>query len=176
MRAAQERHVALISAPGGSPQSSEGPELDLRGKAAPSFSLKTLDGRSVALSDFKGRPVLVNFWATWCAPCKLEMPWFEQFHAEYASQGLEILGIAEDDAAKEDISKTAKRLGVTYPILLTDGKTAPKYGGIDYLPMSFYIGRDGVVVEETAGLGAKDQIEANIRKILSTPKQAVGGL
>lgn len=178
MQQAQENHVALTPAPGGSTaaQSAEGPELNLRGKAAPGFSLTTLEGKKVSLADYKGRPVLVNFWATWCAPCKLEMPWFEQFHSQYAGQGLEILGIAEDDAGKDEIAKSAKKLGVTYPILLTDGKVAPKYGGIDYLPMSFYVGRDGVVVEETAGLGAKDQIEANIRKIVAgAPAQKVAG-
>ena len=175
MQQAQQKHVTLAPTSGNPPQTSEAPELDLRGKAAPSFSLTTLDGKKVALSDYKGRPVLVNFWATWCAPCKLEMPWFEQFHSQYAPEGLEILGIAEDDAGKDEIAKTAKRLGVTYPILLTDGKTAPKYGGIDYLPMSFFIGRNGLVVEETAGLGSKDQVEANIRKIVSTPSSGAAG-
>jgi len=176
MQRAQENHVTLTPAPGGGKaESSEGPELNLRGKAAPAFALTTLDGKKVSLADYKGRPVLVNFWATWCAPCKLEMPWFEQFHTQYAAQGLEILGIAEDDAGKDAIAKSAKKLGVTYPILLTDGKVAPKYGGIDYLPMSFYVGRDGVVVEQTAGLGSKDQIEANIRKIVAAPTASVAG-
>ncbi len=176
MQRAQENRVTLTPAPGGgSAQGSDGPELNLRGKAAPAFSLRTLDGRKVSLADYKGRPVLVNFWATWCAPCKLEMPWFEQFHTQYAAQGFEILGIAEDDAGKDEIAKAARKLGVTYPILLTDGNTAPKYGGIDYLPESFYIGRDGTVVEQTAGLGAKDEIEANIRKIVAVPAQKVAG-
>lgn len=181
MQRAQENHVTLTPAQGsgGSAQTSDGPELNLRGKAAPAFMLTTLDGKKVSLSDYKGRPVLVNFWATWCAPCKLEMPWFEQFHTQYAPQGFEILGIDEDDdrTGKDEIAKAARKLGVTYPILLTDGKVAPRYGGIDYLPMSFYVGRDGVVVEETAGLGSKDQIEANIRKIVAAPVQsAAGGL
>ncbi len=176
MQRAQENRVTLTPAPGGGTQASEeASRLQLRGKAAPAFSLTTLEGKKVSLSDYKGRPVLVNFWATWCAPCKLEMPWFEQFHGQYAAQGLEILGIAEDDAGKDEIAKAVKKTGVTYPILLTDGKVAPKYGGIDYLPMSFYVGRDGVVVEQTAGLGSKDEIEANIRKIVAAPAQKVAG-
>ncbi|GAC1364579.1 MAG: hypothetical protein NVSMB3_13050 [Acidobacteriaceae bacterium] len=177
MQQAQANHVALTPAPGGARSSEEENRPQLRGKAAPAFSLTTLDGKKVSLSDFKGRPVLVNFWATWCAPCKVEMPWFEQFHTQYAAQGFEILGIAEDDAGKDEIAKAAKKTGVTYPILLTDGKVAPRYGGIDYLPESFYIGRDGIVVEQTAGLGSKDEIEANIRKIVSAapaPKVAGG--
>ncbi len=177
MQRAQANHVTLTPAPGAGQGSSEqGSRLELRGKTAPAFSLVTLDGKKISLSDYKGRPVLVNFWATWCAPCKVEIPWFEQFHSQYAAQGFEILGIAEDsDVGKDEIAKAAKKLGVTYPILLTDGKVAPKYGGIDYLPMSFYVGRDGVVVEQTAGLGSKDQIEANIRKIVSAPAQSVAG-
>ena len=108
------------------------------------------------LSDFKGRPVLVNFWATWCAPCKLEMPWFEQFRKEYGGQGFEILGINQDpESGKETIAKTAKKIGVSYPILLSDDKVAAEYGGIDYLPMSFYVDRTGTVVEETAGAGVE---------------------
>lgn len=175
MQRAQANRVTLTPAPGGQASSEQESRLELRGKAAPAFSLVTLDGKKISLSDYKGRPVLVNFWATWCAPCKVEMPWFEQFHSQYAAQGLEILGIAEDDVGKDEIAKVAKKMGVTYPILLTDRKVAPKYGATDYLPTSFYVGRDGVVVEQTAGLGSKDQIEANIRKIVSAPAQSVAG-
>lgn len=141
----------------------------LRGKAAPAFTLVTLDGKKVSLADYKGRPVLVNFWATWCVPCKLEMPWFEELHAKYAGQKFEILGIAQDDAGKDEIAKSAKKLGVTYPILLTDGKdtVANAYGGVDVLPMSFYVDAKGVVVEVTAGLSSKDEIEAMIKKTIA---------
>jgi thiol-disulfide isomerase/thioredoxin len=137
----------------------------LQGKIAPGFSLVDLDGKKVALADYKGKPVLVNFWATWCAPCKLEMPWFEEFRKKYSD--LVILGIAEDDASKEEIAKTAKKAGVTYPILLTDGKVANAYGGVELLPMSFYVGKDGVVEKQTAGIGGKDEIEANIQKLVA---------
>ena len=96
------------------------------------------------------------------------MPWFEQFRGQYAGQGFEILGIAEDDAGKDEIAKVAKKTGVTYPVLLTDGKVAPAYGGVDVLPMSFYVDKNGVVVEETAGLGTKDEIEAKIKKTIAS--------
>ena len=148
--------------------------VQMRGKRAPGFTLVTLEGKKVSLADYKGRPVLVNFWATWCAPCKLEMPWFEEFRGKYAAQGFEILGIAEDDAGKDEIAKSAKKLGTTYPILLTDGKVAPLYGGIDYLPESFYVDRNGVIVEQTAGLGSKDEVEANIKKLVSAPVTTAG--
>lgn len=169
MQQAQQNRVTLTPAPGGD-GSAEKPEGTprLRGKAAPAFSLTSLDGKKVSLAQYRGRPVLVNFWATWCAPCKLEMPWFEDLRKQYEAQGFEVLGIAEDDASKDEIAKAAKKTGVSYPILLTDGKVAPAYGGVDYLPMSFYVDRNGVVVEETAGLASKDEVEANIRKIVAS--------
>ena len=169
MQRAQANRVTLTPAPGGdgSAEKQEGTPR-LRGKAAPAFSLTSLDGKKVSLAQYKGRPVLVNFWATWCAPCKLEMPWFEDLRKQYEAQGFEVLGIAEDDAGKDEIAKAVKKTGVSYPILLTDGKVAPAYGGVDYLPMSFYVDRSGVVVEETAGLASKDEVEANIRKIVAS--------
>ena len=148
----------------------DSPTLHLEGKPAPSFTLVDLDGKKVSLAQFKGRPVLVNFWATWCAPCKLEMPWFGEFRSQYAAQGFEILGINEDpEVGNAKIAQTAHKLGASYPILIGDDKVAPLYGGIDYLPMSFYVDRSGTVVQETAGLGSKDEIEANIKKLVGAP-------
>ena len=183
MQKAEENHVVLV--PNASGQAGQGAQTQdegegphLRGKAAPAFSLTTLDGKKVSLSDYKGRAVLVNFWGTWCGPCKVEMPWFEEFQKQYAGQGFVILGLVDDvDAGKEAIEKVAKRTGVTYPILLADGKVQKAYGGVDVLPMSFYVDKNGVVVEETAGLGSKDEIEAHIKKAIAsaTPTVAVGG-
>ncbi len=147
----------------------------LVGKPAPAFKLTALDGRKVALADLKGKPVLINFWATWCAPCKLEMPWFAEFQKQYAAQGLTILGIDQDpESGKDKIAATASRYGVNYPVLLPTDEIAPAYGGIDVLPTSFYVDRNGVVSEVTIGLHSKDEIEADIRKILApanTPAQ-----
>ena len=143
-------------------------DLDLRGKPAPAFTLTTLEGKKVSLSDYKGKPVLVNFWATWCAPCKLEMPWFEELRKKYADQGFTILGISEDeDEPKEAIAKAANKLGVTYPILLTDHKADKAYGDFAILPMSFYIAGNGTIVEQSAGLGSKDDIETKIKKTIA---------
>jgi thiol-disulfide isomerase/thioredoxin len=188
MQRAQESRVELIPDKAGQNGQStvEGEEPHLRGKAAPGFALTSLEGKKVSLSDYKGRPVLVNFWATWCGPCKVEMPWFEEFRQQYAGQGFEILGLADDvDAGKDTIAKVAHKTGVSYPILLTDGKVQSAYGGqegLQVLPMSFYVDKNGVVVEVTAGLGTKDEIEANIKKTIAsgTPvvpaKQVAGGL
>jgi len=183
MQQAQENHVILTPAKPGQPAPSEAQDTQVEaprmlGKVAPSFTLATLDGKKVSLSDYKGHPVLVNFWATWCGPCKVEMPWFEEFNKQYASQGLVILGLADDvDAGKDAIAKVAKKTGVTYPILLTDGKIQKAYapGGMDYLPMSFYVDRNGVIVEETAGLGGKDEIEAHIKKTIASGATPTAG-
>jgi len=178
MQKARENQVVLIPDKAGQAEGEGADDLapKMRGKKAPSFVLTDLQGKKVSLADYKGRPVLVNFWATWCGPCKVEMPWFEQLRNQYASQGFEILGLADDaDAGKDAISKVAQKSGVTYPILLTDGKVQDAYGGLDVLPMSFYIDRNGVIVEQTAGLGSKDQIEANIKKTIASGTVAQAG-
>ena len=153
MQKVSDSRAVLMPDKGGADASgAEGPIPALQGKVAPAFTLVDLDGKKVSLADYKGKPVLVNFWATWCAPCKLEMPWFEEFHKKYAD--LVILGVAADDAPKPAIVATAKKLGVTYPVLLVDEKVTAAYGGVEYLPESFYVGRDGKVMIETAGLSS----------------------
>lgn len=174
MQQARDRQVTLIPDKG---EQAEDQITLLRGKPAPAFTLTTLEGKKVSLADYKGRPVLVNFWATWCGPCKVEMPWFEEFRKQYAAQGFEILGLTDDaDAGKETIAKVAGKAGVSYPILLTDGKVQNLYGPLEVLPMSFYVDRNGVIVEQTAGLGSKNQIEANIRKVIASGSGQAGGM
>jgi thiol-disulfide isomerase/thioredoxin len=143
---------------------------DIRGQLAPGFQLTSLDGKKVSLADYKGKAVLVNFWATWCAPCKLEMPWLVDLRAKYAPQGFEILGISEDDPGSKDIEPYAKKIGVNYPVLQSDESVADKYH-TDFLPMSFFVGRDGKVVEQIAGLpDSKDEVEVAIRQALNTTR------
>jgi thiol-disulfide isomerase/thioredoxin len=181
MQEARDSRIILTPAKPGQTSQAETSDGEMTGprmlgKVAPSFTLATLDGKKVSLSDYKGRPVLVNFWGTWCAPCKVEMPWFEEFRKQYAAQGFEILGLTDDaDAGNEAIAKVVKKTGVTYPILLTDGKVQKAYGGLDYLPVSFYVDKNGLVVDETAGLGSKDEIEAHIKKTISSGSSTAAG-
>jgi len=141
---------------------------DFREKPAPSFTLKSVDGKTVSLSDYKGKAVLLNFWATWCGPCKLEMPWLIQMQKKYASQGFTVLGISEDDGSTKQVSDFMAKMGVDYPVLMYDDQMNKAYGGIDYLPTSYYIGRDGKVIIESGGLISENEMEANIQKILAT--------
>jgi peroxiredoxin len=140
---------------------------DFLDKPAPAFTLKTVDGKTVSLADYKGKAVLLNFWATWCGPCKLEMPWLIDMQKKYASQGFTVLGISEDDGSTKEVSDFTAKMGVDYPVLMYDDQMNKAYGGIDYLPTSYYIDRDGKVIVESGGLISESEMEANIQKILA---------
>ena len=142
------------------------PSGKLQGKAAPDFSLPTTTGQTMKLSDLQGKAVLLNFWATWCEPCKVEMPWFVDLQKKYGPQGLQVIGVAMDDASPKDIAAFAQKMGVNYPILIGKEEVGAQYGGIEYLPSTFYISRSGKVVEHAFGLVSRSEIEANIEKAL----------
>lgn len=140
----------------------------LQSGPAPDFSLQSLDGKTMRLSDFRGKAILLNFWATWCGPCKIEMPWFVDLQKQYGSQGLQIVGVAMDDASKEDIAKFAKDMGVNYPILIGKESVGDEYGGVPALPESFLIARDGKIVDRIIGLRGKAEIEDAVKKALDS--------
>jgi peroxiredoxin len=144
---------------------SAGPSMT--GQAAPDFTLESLDGKTVRLSDFRGKGVLLNFWATWCQPCKIEMPWFAELQKQYGPQGLQIVGVAMDDASPKEIGEFAHDLGVNYPILVGKEEVGNAYGGVQFLPATFYIGRDGKVVDKVFGLKGRGEIEDSIKKALA---------
>ncbi len=150
----------------------------LRGKPAPAFTLEDLSGKKVSLADYKGKAVLINFWATWCAPCKIETPWLVELRNQYAGQGFEVLGISTegDDLAPDDkagwakekaaIAKFVKEENMPYPVLINGDSLSKPYGGLDSMPTSFYVDRSGTVVAVQMGLTSKEDMEANIRKAL----------
>jgi thiol-disulfide isomerase/thioredoxin len=141
----------------------------LKGKPAPAFTLLDLNGKKVSLSDFKGRPLVVNFWGTYCAPCKIEMPWLQEFSLKYAADGFRVVGITYDsEVGRDTIAQTTQRLGVTYPILLSTPKAEKDYlSNTEALPMSFYVDKTGKVIEITAGLGSKDELEAMVKETIA---------
>jgi thiol-disulfide isomerase/thioredoxin len=150
----------------------------LNGKPAPGFSLEDLSGKKVSLESYKGKAVLVNFWATWCAPCKIETPWIVDLRSQYAAQGFEVLGLSADELDKDDAKKleqekkeiahSADQLHISYPVLIDGGSLDTAYGGLDELPMSFYIDRKGTVVAVQMGLSSKAEMEANVKKALQS--------
>ena len=140
--------------------------LDVAGKPAPDFTLESLDGKNIQLSGYKGQAVLLNFWATWCGPCKIEMPWFVELQKEYGPQGLQIVGVAMDDTSKDDIAKFVKEMGVNYPILLGKEAVGEQYGGVNVLPTTFFIDREGKIVAREFGLQSRSVFVENIKKSL----------
>lgn len=148
----------------------------LKGKPAPAFALEDLSGKKVTLASYRGKAVLINFWATWCAPCKIETPWIVDLRNQYVSQGFEVLGVSTDDldrddakrlsTEKQEIAKAVDRMHMPYPILLAGDTLDHSYSGLDVLPMSFFVNRRGTIVAVQAGLTSKDDIEENIKKVL----------
>ena len=169
MQMQQEARVTLIPDTSNTAADSPAAQSSLRGKPAPAFTLMDLAGKKVSLSDFKGKPLVVNFWGTYCAPCKIEMPWLEELSKKYAADGFEVLGVTYDsEVGKETISKDVKKLGVTYPVLLSDPKAEKDYlSDSEVLPMSFYVDKTGKVIEVTAGLGPKDDLEAMVKETIA---------
>jgi peroxiredoxin len=170
MKAATANEVTLTKADAGA--SMDPTATNMLGKTAPEFKLVDTNGKKVTLSEFKGHPVVLNFWATWCGPCKLEMPWLEELSNKYKGQGLVVLGLSQDDTSmtRDELSKAAKKVGVTYPILMPDNDTAKTYALSDYLPETFYVDSSGKIVNHTLGAHPKEEIEADVEKTIAASK------
>ena len=140
---------------------------DVRGMAAPNFDLATLDGRRVKLSDYRGKAVLLNFWATWCAPCQVEMPMFARWQKQYGPQQLAVIGISMDDDS-ESARRTILAQRVDYPVAMGDATLGQRYGGVLGLPLTFLIDRNGIVRAKFQGETDLGKIEASLRSLLAT--------
>jgi cytochrome c biogenesis protein CcmG/thiol:disulfide interchange protein DsbE len=136
------------------------------GKPAPVFVRPTLDGGRVDLAALRGKVVLLDFWATWCAPCQTEMPTFANWQRQYAAQGLQVVGVSMDDDAAP-VRRLAARLKINYPMLMGDEKLGAQYGGILGLPLIYVIGRDGVVRARFQGETDPAKILAALRPLLA---------
>jgi peroxiredoxin len=138
------------------------------GKAAPDFALRTLDQRIVRLADFHGKVVLLNFWATWCAPCRVEMPWLVDFQQRYRSQGLEVVGISVNDGEPDKVAEFVHAMQVNYTIALKDDAVTDAYGGVRFLPQTFFIGKDGMIIAQRYGIRSKEEFEQDVQQALGS--------
>ena len=136
------------------------------GEYAPDFDLRSVDGASFKLSALRGQPVVVNFWGTWCAPCKVEIPWLVELDQAYRSQGVKIVGVAMESGSPGEIMNFAQEHGMKYVIVLGDPGTANEYGDIRFMPQSFFIGREGRIAKETTGLTDKKDLEDGMKALL----------
>ena len=141
-------------------------EQGLLNKQAPEFTLRDLNGQTLRLAGYRGRVVLFNFWATWCAPCQAEMPVFAAWQRQYGPQGLQVIGISMDDGAAS-ARRLAKRLKLNYPVAMGDERLAARYGGVLGLPLTFLIDRDGVVRARFQGETDLKVIENRLRTLLA---------
>ena len=137
-------------------------------RPAPDFSLTDLSGRAFRLSNYRGRVVVLDFWATWCDPCKQEIPHFIAMQNQYASQGLQVLGVSMDDDAPP-VRQFQEKFQMNYPVAIGNPKLADQYGGILGLPITFVIDRNGRITARHVGATDPSIIETEVQKLLAQP-------
>ena len=136
------------------------------GKVAADFALKDASGTDFKLADYKGKVVLLNFWATWCGPCKAEIPWFVEFNKKYKDSGLAVLGISMDDDGWKSVKPYITEKKIDYRIAVGNDQIGRSYGGVDSLPTTFIIDRTGKIAYTHMGLESKDVYEKEIAGLL----------
>ena len=134
-------------------------------KVPPDFELKDANGKIVHLSDYKGKVVLLDFWATWCVPCGVEIPWFTGFEREYKDRGFEVLGVSLDENGWKDINPFAAAKKINYRVVLGNQKLADQYG-LEAYPTTFVIDREGRIASVHVGLVDKKEFENAIQQLL----------
>jgi cytochrome c biogenesis protein CcmG/thiol:disulfide interchange protein DsbE len=137
-------------------------------KPAPEFALKDGAGKSITLKDYRGKVVLLDFWATWCHGCQTEIPWFAEFSRKYSPQGLTVIGVSLDSDGWKVVTPFVKTAKIPYAIVLGNDATAKLYG-IGNMPDTFLIDRQGQIVAAYSGVVDKDNVEANLRTMLFQP-------
>jgi thiol-disulfide isomerase/thioredoxin len=137
------------------------------GSRLPEFSIKDLRGREISSSDLRGKVVLIDFWATWCQPCKKEMPGYQKLLDRYGSRGLEVVGFKFDTMRDmEDPVQFAKRIGVRYPLPVAADELKHKFGGIEGLPTTLLYDRQGILRQKVIGFEYTDTIESELKPLL----------
>ncbi|MDH4162520.1 MAG: TlpA family protein disulfide reductase [Nitrospirota bacterium] len=133
--------------------------------AAPDFTLKDLAGKAVHLGDLKGKVVLVEFWATWCPPCRESIPGMERLHKAYQGKGLVVLGVSMDTSGLDEIRSFAKEFGISYPVLRGDDEVAAKYM-VRAIPMVYIVNKDGMIAKQYLGGAEEGDLEKDIKSLL----------
>ncbi len=142
------------------------PKQSEKRNQAPDFELTDADGRKVKLSDYKGKVVLLNFWATWCGPCKLEIPWFADFEKRYKDQGFAVLGVSMDEDGWDAVKPYIEAKQVNYRVVVGTDAIGQLYGGVEALPTTFMIDREGKIAATHIGLVMKKDYEDEIAELL----------
>ncbi|MGH9803961.1 MAG: TlpA family protein disulfide reductase, partial [Candidatus Acidiferrales bacterium] len=134
---------------------------------APDVTLERPDGSTFSLSELRGKVVVVNFWATWCLPCKLEIPYFNRTYQDFRDQGVEFIGVSVDDAGWSEINKFERETPIEYPVLYDRTKTAgDAFGGLIGLPVTVFIDREGRISYKHIGITDIDTLKAHIEELL----------
>lgn len=147
----------------------------IRGKPVANFALPNLDGKLIQRADFQNKVLLVNFWATWCAPCLIEIPWFVEFQEQYGPQGLEVIGISLDEGDIGKVKEFVQKHGMNYTVAMGDDKAAEAFGGIIGLPTTFLVDRAGKYYSRHQGLVGRDIVEEELIELLGPPRSPQAG-
>lgn len=132
------------------------------GESAPALSLADLNGSMVRLSDFRGKVVLINFWASWCPPCRDEMPGFQRVFLAYHDKGFAVIAAAIDVITPSEV----KDLGLLFPVVRANERVNRDYGNITHIPVSFLIGKDGRIIRKVKGMYPEDDLQRDVEKAL----------
>jgi peroxiredoxin len=143
-------------------------------KVAPNFALKDSDGRTVQLADYRGKVVLLNFWATWCGPCKIEIPWFTEFERRHKDRGFAVVGISMDEEGWDAVKPFLSEYRINYRVLMGNNAVAQLYDGVSALPTTFLIDREGRIAAIHEGLVSKSRYERDLIQLLDSPQGAAG--
>jgi cytochrome c biogenesis protein CcmG/thiol:disulfide interchange protein DsbE len=141
---------------------------------APPFSVRTFEGRVLRLSDLKGRPVVLDFWATWCRPCRASMPHLDEVQKRFSDRGLVVIGLSVDEDGTTEVKRYAHDLGVNFALGMANEKVLDRYGPIRYLPTTYFISRQGEVVRRVKGYIDPETLDSYVLELVQ-PAQASGG-